>query len=227
MEEPNPLPEDRVRRELTAALERAASLPQPGPGPVSPEAPAEVVPSRPITFNAAMVRAILAGNKNQTRRPIRPAPAGAGVRRGRPWPTDDQGTFLRCRLASVGDRLWVREPWSPVSEGRRRVEYESDFGPAAAEQRRPWRPGRFLPREASRLTLEVRSVYPQRLGDLTPQDAIAEGMPPTLLEDDPAAAVQRFARLWDDFYGPGEFAWGSNPWVWVVRFKAIDPEEAR
>lgn len=174
-----------------------------------------------------MVRAILAGNKTQTRRPIKPAPSAAAMHRRRLWPVDDQGQPLKCTLASPGEILWVREPWTQAgtSRGKPRIEYEADFGPAAAKLRKPWRPGRYLPRESSRLELEVRQIYPQRLGALSPQDAVAEGISPVLLEDDPAGAVEEFRKLWDAFYGLTDYDWKANPWVWVVKFKSVEPRE--
>lgn len=114
-------------------------------------------------------------------------------------------------------RLWVREPWQYASSGDRPYRYEADVGPAAARQSK-WRPGRFLARDASRLTLEVHQVRPERLTHITPHEAAAEGMPPGLFDAE-AAAVDWFRRLWDTFYGNGEFAWKNDPWVWVIEFR--------
>ena len=233
------LAEEQVRKQLTTALKRAAAgnssdsaeaplLGEDHPDPQQPGAAAPALkPARPITFNAAMVRAILAGNKTQTRRPIRPAPAGLTERRNRPWPADEQGKAIECTLAAHGEILWVREPWTHAgtSRGRPKIEFEADFGPAAAKEKSPWRPGRFLPRELSRLEIEVRSVYPQGLHAMKPQDAIAEGVSPVLFEEDPAGAIEEFRRMWDAFYGLTDFAWESDPWVWVVRFKSVEPPE--
>lgn len=235
--------EEHVRQHLTSALERAARQ-TPGdvgvpakldnggskPAAVAGNTSAAPVPARqprPITFNAAMVRAILAGNKTQTRRPIRPIPSAIVQGERGPWPASEMGEPIECRLASPGEILWVREPWAHAgtSRGRPRLEFEADFGPAAAREKAPWRAGRFLPRELSRLELEVRSVRPQRLTNLKPQDAIAEGVSPVLFEEHPAGAVEQFRKMWDAFYGLTDFAWENNPWVWVVRFKSVEPKE--
>ena len=229
---PGPV-EEEIRLRLMRALDRAIR------GEPEPVVPRRIIrepgrapdaAGRPITFNAAMVRALLAGNKTQTRRPIRPVPAGETVHRGQPWPTDAAGKPVACTLASYGDLLWVREPWNhgTADDNPRRAKYvyEADIGPAAAKHRK-WRPGRFMPRQASRLTLRVTGVLPQRLQMLFPADASAEGMPPGLFDDEPEAAITWFQRLWDSIYADTEFAWHRNPWVWVVRFRAVDPERDR
>jgi len=71
---------------------------------------------RPILFQAAMVRAILAGTKTQTRRVVKPAlPDGwepRGPMGGRSalftggWGAD---CFRDCPYGQPGDQLWVRE----------------------------------------------------------------------------------------------------------------------
>ena len=143
----------------------------------------------PILFRDDMVRAILAGQKSQTRRPCR-----GGIR---PFP--------------VGRRLWVRETWAPgftdeppgaavdlrrlaagpppvldmqttprevpwlalaVARGARPpVLYRADG--AIAER---WRPSLFMPRWASRLTLRVAAVRVELLTAICEADVIAEGL---------------------------------------------------
>ncbi len=89
---------------------------------------------RPIIFNDAMVRAILAGTKTQTRRIVKPQPAdgwafdvppllgwirslhrfrgryGALIHRGlgTNFPETD---LIPCPFGQPRDRLWVREAW--------------------------------------------------------------------------------------------------------------------
>lgn len=147
---------------------------------------------RPILFSGAMVRAILAGRKAQTRRVIRPQPPH-GVGR---YPSD---SALRCPYGEPGDLLWIRETWAPLGDkltkviGRPRV-FRADadlvrddsgdrvgwwLGETFLEgSERPfrWRPSLKMPRWASRITLEVTEVRVQRLQEITEEDAIAEGI---------------------------------------------------
>lgn len=80
---------------------------------------------RPILFSAPMVRALLDGNKTQTRRVVKMPPSwdcfvcadwGNGW-----WPYrsddgespnyDNNEIPMRCPYGQPGDRLWVRETW--------------------------------------------------------------------------------------------------------------------
>jgi hypothetical protein len=73
------------------------------------------VKERPILFQGAMVRALLAGTKTQTRRLVK-YPAAEGTRGWHPIPTGFKflpGGSARpvCPYGQPGDRLVVRETW--------------------------------------------------------------------------------------------------------------------
>lgn len=150
---------------------------------------------RPILFSGEMVRAILAGKKTQTRRPLNTLH----------WVPRTK-ELLRYPFGQVGDRLWVRETWahyqtvahvqgrtsSEVSDGR--AAYRADGFDTIAQVKEhvrsmvgvaceavevrgdAWRPSIHMPRWASRLTLEITGVRVERLQDITESDAIAEGI---------------------------------------------------
>lgn len=117
---------------------------------------------RPIIFSGAMVRALLAGRKTQTRR-LASSP------------------LARC---AVGDRLYVREAWAPLSActhndpGSQAFAdngfYHADDSTIEGEISR-WTPSIHMPRWASRLTLTVTDVRQQPLGAISDEDAVAEG----------------------------------------------------
>lgn len=187
---------------------------------------------RPILFSAPMVRAILAGQKTQTRRIVKPQPLGDTA-----WKNDDQwivsghgeagDTGLHCPYGQPGDRLWVRETWA---YGIHALAAKSDAdGPFvyAADQTTQgrlcdrWRPSIHMPRAASRITLEITGVRVERLRDISEDDAYAEGV--THAEWGGMNAREGFRRLWESLNGTG--SWEANPWVWVVEFQRISTQE--
>lgn len=198
---------------------------------------------RPILFSAPMVRALLAGTKTQTRRIIKPAPREdisiGGVRglvvNGQVTDADGWAAWNRCLYGRPGDRLWVREAWRsgrltdrfpPREMTPHPVWYEAD-GQAPDACNGKLRPGMFMPRWASRITLEVTGVRVERLQDISDADAVAEGIglnehaigvPLT----NPAGETMPRATyrvLWDSINGAG--AWERNCWVWVVEFRRL------
>jgi hypothetical protein len=199
---------------------------------------------RPILFSAPMVRAILAGTKTQTRRAMKPQPhhvdGGVPFGNGPAWAHAEPGTaMIRCPYGKRGDRLWVREAWRTVADANdiaprdlMNVEsfthYEADGAKPAGMGK--LRPGMFMPRWASRITLEITGVRVERLQDISEDDARAEGCAPAWLDADDNETVhvraqptyrQGFARLWRDINGAD--SWGANPWCWVVEFKRVTP----
>jgi hypothetical protein len=170
----------------------------------------------------------------------------------------EDSEIIRCPYGNPGDRLWVREtfqlpvcfdsqspfevgkkcvdsgyrsPWSPIkyaADGDDKfLEMIQDFGGAWGKKR----VSIHMPRWASRITLEITSVKVERLQDISPRDAIAEGCCPARGNDWDKPEVYRraaaivggpfprgvFASLWQDINGPD--SWDANPWVWVIEFK--------
>ncbi|MGJ4855573.1 hypothetical protein ACN6KF_001519 [Labrys sp. La1] len=157
---------------------------------------------RPILFSPAMIRALLAGTKTQTRRVVKP-------RHNPNRPSLFDGTWSDNYVLDPGnqkwrddaypwrdgDRLWVREAWRSAAAyddlapsamgGEEPIQYQADGAhqtwgyPAIAKIGR-LRSSMFMPRWASRLTLIVTGVKVERLQDISEEDAIAEG----IVEDD-------------------------------------------
>jgi hypothetical protein len=96
-----------------------------------------------------------------------------------------------CSYGKTGDRLWVREPFNGID---------------------PWKPSQRMPREASRILLEITSVRVDRLQNISDEDAIAEGV--TWFE---------FRDLWESIYGGKQgIRWQDDPVVWVISFKVLE-----
>jgi hypothetical protein len=203
------------------------------------------VKERPILFSGPMVRAILGGRKTQTRRIINPQPSH-GVSRclyaKTGWAETDKDGACLCnkpvRSYWGGERLWVRETWQRVYEvdGERfttplanadRVFY--DYAATTDCEPPRWRPSIHMPRAASRLTLEIKSVRVERLQEISEQDALAEGCPGencyytpglvNLVTDDGLLPQEQYRELWEEINGPD--SWAANPFVWVIEFALV------
>jgi len=187
---------------------------------------------RPILFQGAMVRAILAGTKTQTRR-VEWKPR----RQNGPVPADvtylpDFTTYRStCPYGQPGDRLWVRESFihepadycweASVSIPSRPAStvYRADF--PHSQPGEGWKPSIHMPRQLCRLVLEITRVRVERLQAISDEDAAAEGWPEPPPDGTSHAAPRAwYAALWESINGPS--SWAADPWVWVVEFRRTD-----
>jgi hypothetical protein len=176
---------------------------------------------RPILMCADMVRAIIAGRKTQTRRPITDVGVQVAAMHGGAMATGLALTL--CPFGQPGDRLWVRETWGLARmecpsncTNPEHVYYKADWEEEGSGPVEKWRPSIHMPRWASRLILEVVSVRIERLQDITYEDARAEGA-----EQCNEGLDHSFCLLWDSIYTKLGQRWRHNPWVWAVEFKRI------
>lgn len=127
-------------------------------------------------------------------------------------------------VPSGGQRLWVRETWG--GDSMCGVAYRADhpdwerFRGDGEQPDSPWRPSIFMPRWASRLTLEVYALRLERLQEITADDVLAEGIEVR----DRLNAVRDFATVWDQLNGK-RAPWASAPWVWVISFRRVEAME--
>ena len=157
--------------------------------------------------------------------------------------------YFDCPYGFAGDRLWVREtfkiiPWANPNKDRiaiiqrngdsSTIEVPESYKSAMGKLK----PSIFMPRWASRILLEVTSRRPERLQDITEEDAKAEGME---FHDGMGVgnsgyrhdrnhgvvydtAKQAFYTGWEKINGK-RGSWKTNPMVWVVSFKVIKGEK--
>ena len=75
----------------------------------------------------------------------------------------------------------------------------------------PWKlntlPSMFCPIGLSRITLEIVNVRVDKLGHLTHDDAVAEGV----------GSIEEFKNLWRSINGE----WDDKLWVWIVEFRKV------
>jgi len=170
---------------------------------------------RPILFSAPMVRAILDGRKTQTRRVIKPQPpAGSSLRQP-----------VKCPYGRPGDKLWVRETFGYCTKSGGHYLYKADgegFSTCHVEGGK-WKPSIFMPRVASRITLNVLDIRVERVQDITGADVLSEGVDNG--KSNPTMGVRwenmqrmAFSDLWDSINAGRGFSWESNPWIWAVKF---------
>lgn len=214
-----------------------------------------------ISFTDAMVKAILAGKKTQTRRVVDCPDDTTSIR----WVVDNTtvpcGEYTgwviecgaplllprKCPYGTVGDRLWVKQTWSPDHAAfypHFPVVFKADspveiiggrvFSPEAVREFPfKWRSPRFMPKSVARLHLELTGVRVGRLQDISDADAVAEGIEYKRLETykgvkgyhDPSTgkawqtAAVAYRKLWESINGPG--SWDANPFVWILAFKLV------
>lgn len=201
---------------------------------------------RPIIMTGESVRAILLKMKTQTRRAVK-LPK---------WSTGDWDDFetdgftaeiicadtgcladIACPYGQIGDRLWIKERWhtNSVLPLRDRTDvdyiYAADLGSnGVSRYDAPWKSPMFMPRAASRLTLEITNVRIERLQAITEEDAIADGCvagygPIACLRISGTwTARERYLFLWDSINGRKVSpTLQANPWVIALDFKEVTP----
>ena len=195
----------------------------------------------PILFTGEMVRAILDGRKTLTSRLIKPQPTKNVIQGddGAWYDADciNPGTPLKCKY-KPGTRLWVKETFHPHKSHQGPASYRATWKDEDPDE--GWKPSIFMPRWASRITLEVVRVWPSRLQEMTEEMAKEEGcgwaFKPSerLMLGIKATYLEGYKQLWDSINAaprrkkvkgktviiPGH-PWESNPWVWRIQFKRI------
>jgi hypothetical protein len=147
------------------------------------------------------------------------------------------GAGIKCPYGAAGDSLYVKEVFWPAfkrtgtSNG---CVYRADYlpptqlDPQVANQKKVWRSPIFMPRWASRITLEITAVRVERVQDITEADVEREG----------AFGVRDNLWGWENWEGGcwetpqlayqylfdsinGKGSWAANPWCWCIEFAAV------
>jgi hypothetical protein len=133
-----------------------------------------------------------------------------------------------CPYGQPGDRLWVRETFADLIDiggGHNYCAYKADLKiDSSYEDHTHWTPSIFMPRWASRITLEITGVRVERVRDITPEDAYQEGMVHNITASE-ADCLTPFRELWDSINAKRGYGWDVNPWVWVIGFRRIIDNE--
>lgn len=208
---------------------------------------------KPILFNTDMVRAILANEKTQTRRIVKPnykddeyfLRVVTNQHTGEKYfekLDEDEDPFPNPRFVfspyEIGDILWVRETWSTTDkcgiypnwpiDGIHYM-YKSDDPDCSAAKESRWYPSIHMPKQAARIFLRVKEVRVERLQSITSYDCVKEGISKDILY----ALKERmtkgiFAILWESTIKKADlpkYGWDANPLVWVIEFERCEKPE--
>lgn len=222
---------------------------------------------KPILFNTEMVRAILEGRKKVTRRLVKPQQLiGLGCDMCpnnlpveyikakpllfKPWCDMEDAELINATYKppyQQGDILYVRETWCcdrqfthEDTPGQYFYKASADIGFSPN-----WKPSIHMPKEAARIWLRVTNVRVEKLLDITPEQAIKEGVGDLYYEDigysdldygnpvdeEYGISKEQFAWLWNSTIKKPDidrYGWNANPWVWVIEFERCEkPGEER
>mgnify|MGYP000714184544 CR=1 FL=1 len=199
------------------------------------------MPIKPILFNTEMVRAILDGRKDATRRIVKGfisddavwgytafTPKGYISCRG--TFADGYGEKFFKLPCESGDILYVRETWKKAPNG---YYYYEDWQRNDIADVTKWKPSIHMPKEAARIWLKVTGVRMERLQEITEVGIQKEGV-----EVDPKECAGKFdfiselfllfQRLWNSTIKKSDidrYGWDANPWVWVIEFERCEKQE--
>jgi len=137
------------------------------------------------------------------------------------------------------ERLWIQSSDDAMEAGLMEGPDELyHWEPGQAPTR--WRSPLFMPRWASRITLEVTGMRVQQVQEISNEDAQAEGIDvlehwhdvrePVFADPERTMLIHQgrigltayFADLWDAIYAKRGLGWNANPWVWAITFRRLE-----
>lgn len=213
---------------------------------------------RPIRPHAEQVKAILAGRQSRISIPVKPQQNQHHWQKMNDYKSGvhlsitTKGLYAffyhsipghyTCDLKikspyEIGDILWVKETY--CYDNDETILYKADFSEDHIVHKiRTWKPSIHLLKHDARIWLEVTDIKPERLQDITEEDAIAEGVEQATSYESGAGisnkqlynnylkngytevpAIDSFSSLYQSIHGPE--SWERNDWVWAVKFKVL------
>lgn len=162
---------------------------------------------------------------------------------------DTDNFFIKCPYGQPGNQLWVRETFCQQMGGFiYRATDNNKFSSCFK-----WKPSIFMPRNASRIQLEIKDIKVERVQDISIEDALEEGISP-MTRCGIVGPIAQFKELWNFINAKPKpkkkkgilhhyesYPWDElsrdkrveingkphhcypNPFVWVVSFRRIKP----
>jgi len=213
---------------------------------------------KPILFNTQMITALLKGRKTHTRRIMKPP---RWTRKSRNFILDTNGLYHPAELPPPDEQFYVRESFwawghweltgnqTKTGKPEKRFVWSGERGEFRYFQEYPKRPNYkdlpffpndnqwhkrssiFMPRQFSRITLNVTRAWVERVQDISEGDAIKEGcegyetyhtMPGEDYAQEPIDTItpsEQFKELWDSINKARGYGWNTNPPVLCREFE--------
>lgn len=192
-----------------------------------------------ILFKPDMIKAIVENRKTVTRRVIKWRPLHEGLNLsfsglsvgdymtdvptsgkvlysmgGACWQQRTEREFPHYK---VGETVYIKEAWClPDPTDKRTICYRGE--PVTTGQK--WKSPMFMPEWSARYFLKIVSVRPERLQEITEEDAFLEGCSIGYGANFQISRKEMYQILWDSI-NP-KTPWASNPWVWRIEFERIE-----
>ena len=185
-----------------------------------------------LTFSQPMMLAWLEGRKSVTRRLMNPQPEirngfvyGLNVGGSEEFFRREYHHFIKPRYRP-GETVYIKETWAHWFDHNKsgKVFYKADGQDFTTGEKMlgwKWRSPRFMPEWASRSHALILSARPERIQEITEEEADKEGfggdfphkvMPEMFDVDDSGLSIPEcFARLWETLH---KRSWTENSWIW-------------
>jgi hypothetical protein len=161
---------------------------------------------------------------------------------------DELKKTVRSPYGMAGDYLWVRESFV-YRDKHNKYYFKADYPTHAPYAHGGWKPNLHLPLSGCRTFLQLQSIHVERLQQISATDAEREGakvrtgigrrlvflpgengamdfLPKQKdIWTDDELIIAHFAELWCKINS--RKSWEANPWLWVLSFTKVLPEENR
>lgn len=131
----------------------------------------------------------------------------------------------------------IHHHWAELSDS-------NNFAREGAARDKSWRPSIHMFHCFSRFRPVVKRVLVERVQEISPNDAVAEGIECVVRSTEPEYGVpglppafrdysgrkesciprDSFMTLWDSINADRGHGWDTNPWVWCVEFERVEGE---
>jgi hypothetical protein len=207
---------------------------------------------KPLICSDITVQAILAGRKTQTRRVVKARSYICDVEDSVPYEmTENDAQPIKCPYGKPGDILWVRETFAEYL-GFPIYKTDNKYNGIVDGDLVKWKPSIFMPKEACRIFLQIKSVRVEKLQDISEEDASKEGCNLKWYSENagqanlwPCPSCDGFqvhgaiganwgvtevdcidcntsVRMFKHLWESINKNWDKNPWVWVIEFERIE-----